>query len=559
MRVIKKNKDSKDKNFVPVLRELDKNIEFLEDIFQDCDDIVSREFTVGVNQNHRMYISYVDVMTNEDMIQQHVLRPLLLEARLISPDPGDIKKKLFELVLKGTLSASDIEVKDNLDEAVLAILSGDTILLIDGVTEFIVISTKGWPTRGLSEPPGESVIRGPRVGFVETFRYNTVLLRRSIKDPRLKIKNTQLGERTKTNMGIAYIDDIVNYKVLEELENRLETTHIDGIFESGQVEQLIEDDWLSLFPQIQNTERPDIVSAALLQGKVALIIDNTPTALIVPTTFNDFMQFPEDYYERWWIANLIRWIRLSALIISFTLPSIYIAVASYHPGIIPSNLAIFIAGTRETVPFPVFIEALIMEITFELLREAGVRLPNQLGSTIGIVGSLIIGQAAVEAGLVSPIMVIIVALTAIASFSIPSYNFTISFRILRFIAMVATGFLGLYGLILVVIATLVHLSVLKSFGVPYLAPIVSGRMTDWKDSIIKAPLPSIKERNSYTAWGDRKKLRDLRVDIRARTVDIEPKEDGTIDKGKNQPSHTQNLKKPRKIGNKDNDRGEKDE
>lgn len=559
MRIIKKKTEKENKNFIELLPDIDKNIGFLKDIFQDCDDIVSREIKVGINQNHRMYISYVDVMTKEDIIQQHVLRPLLQEARLIAPDPGEIKKRLFDLVLNGSLSASEIEVKDNLDEAVLAILSGDTILLIDGVTEFIVISTKGWPTRGLSEPPGESVIRGPRLGFVETFRYNTVLLRRSIKDSRLKIKNTQLGERTKTSVGIAYIDDIVNYKVLEELEIRLETIDIDGILESGQIEQLIEDDWLSLFPQIQNTERPDIVTRALLQGKVALIIDNTPTALIVPTIFNDFMQSPEDYYERWWIANLIRWIRLTALIISFTLPSIYIAIASYHPGIIPSNLAIFIAGTRESVPFPVFIEAMIMEGTFELLREAGVRLPNQLGATIGIVGSLIIGQAAVEAGLVSPIMVIIVALTAIASFTIPSYNLTISFRILRFIAMVAAAFLGLYGLILVVIATLVHLSALRSFGMPYLAPIVSGRMSDWKDSIIKFPLPSIKARNSYTAWGDRKRLRDLRRDIRGRTVDIGGEDNSTTDSEKKQEPETQVLKKPKKIGSKDEDRGEKDE
>jgi spore germination protein len=557
MRIIKKKRKSKEKEFIPVSTKIDENIETLDNIFKDCTDIVAREFRVGVEQNHRMYVAYVDGLADRTLVHDHILRPLALEARLIAPDPGVVKRKLFELTSEGTLSASDIKEKDNLDEAVLAILSGDTILLIDGVSEFIIISTRGWPLRGLSEPPGETVIRGPREGFIETFRVNTVLLRRKIRDPKLKIKGMQLGERSKTDIGIAYMEDIVNEKVLKELENRLETIDIDGILESGYVEQLIEDNWFSLFPQVQYTERPDLVAAALLQGKVAIIIDNTPMTLIVPATFNDFMQSPEDYYERWWIANLIRWIRLFALIISFTLPAIYIAIASYHPGIIPTSLAIFLAGTRETVPFPVFVEALVMEITFELLREAGVRLPSQIGATIGIVGSLIIGQAAVEAGLVSPIMVIIVALTAISSFAVPSYNLNISFRLLRFVAMLAASFLGLYGLVLVVIATLIHLSTINSFGVPYLAPIVSGKMSDLKDTVVKAPFPNLKSRNSFTGEKDKKRLKDWRVDKNGKTVKVvSDEEENSQDIQAKEGIKT--LKKPKKVGETKKG-GEKDE
>lgn len=557
MRIIKKKRKKQEKEFIPVSIKIDENIEILDNIFKDCSDIVAREFRVGVEQNHRMYVAYVDGLADRNLVHDHILRPLLLEARLIAPDPGNIKRKLFELTSEGALSASDIKEKDNLDEGVLAVLSGDTIMLIDGVSEFIIISTRGWPLRGLSEPAGETVIRGAREGFIETFRVNTVLLRRKIRDPKLKIKGMQLGERTKTDIGIAYMEDIVNYKVLEELENRLETINIDGILESGYVEQLIEDSWFSLFPQVQYTERPDLVARALLEGKVAIIIDNTPMALIVPATFNDFLQSPEDYYERWWVSNLIRWIRLFALTITFTLPAVYIAIASYHPGIIPSNLAIFLAGTRETVPFPVFVEALTMEVTFELLREAGVRLPSQIGATIGIVGSLIIGQAAVEAGLVSPIMVIIVALTAISSFAVPSYNLTISFRLLRFVAMLAASFLGLYGLILVVIATLIHLSNIKSFGVPYLTPIVSGKMSDWKDSIVKVPLPTMKSRNSYTAGMDKKRMDDLRVDKHGKTVKIDSDEEETQDIQAKESINT--LKKPKRVGRESKKGGDNDE
>ena len=289
------------------------------------------------------------------------------------------------------MSVSDIKERDNLDEGVLAILSGDTLLLIDGMDKFLIISTRGWPLRGLAEPTGEMVIRGAREGFIETFRVNTVLLRRKIRDPKLKIKNMQLGDRSKTDIGITFMEDIVNVKVLEEVERRLETIDVDMILESGYVEQLIEDNWFSLFPQIQYTERPDVLAAAVLEGKVGIIVDNTPMALIVPATFNSLMQSPEDYFERWWIGNFIRWIRLAALFISFTglhrrriLPS---EDHSHQPRHIPGgHLPPFHFQIRRGNQW---------RLPSSCCREAGIRLPDEIGTYHRYrVGSLIIGQAA---------------------------------------------------------------------------------------------------------------------------------------------------------------------
>ena len=515
----KRTIDKKKKEFIPVSSILDENMQTLKNIFQDCSDIVYREFRLGEEQDQKMFIVFLDGMINQGVIEDHILKALMLEARRTPPKLKDVKDQMYGLILEGGLSAADVKESDNLDEGIFGILSGDTLIFMDGIDKFFIVSTKGWPTRGIDEPSSESVIRGPREGFVETFRVNTVLLRRKIRDPKLKIKGMQIGQRSKTDIGIAYIEDIARIDVIKEVEKRLEAIDIDAVLESGYIEQLIEDSWISLFPQIQHSERPDTVAAALLEGRVAIIVDNTPFVLVVPVTLNTFLLSSEDYYERWWVANFIRWVRMAAVIISFLLPAAYIAVASYHPGIIPSPLAIFIAGTRETVPFPVFVEAMLMELTFELLREAGVRLPSQIGSTIGIVGSLIIGQAAVEAGLVSPIMVIIVAVTAISSFAIPSYNLSISFRILRFAAMIAASFLGLYGLILVVILVLAHLASLTSFGVPFLIPLAPFKTSELKDTLLKAPLPSMKRRPGYTAGKDKTRMRDLRRD-QERDVEI---------------------------------------
>jgi spore germination protein KA len=368
------------------------------------------------------------------------------------------------------------------------------VLLLDKVEESLSANTKGWEKRGVDEPQTESVVRGPRDGFVETLRVNTALVRRRLKDPSLRVKNIQVGERTKTDIALMYIDGLVDPDVLAEVKRRIKEIKIDGALESGYIEQYIEDHPWSPFPQIQNTERPDKVTSNLLEGKIAIFVDGTPFVLIAPAIFTQFYQSPEDYYERFMIGTLVRIIRVISMFIALFLSSLYIAFSSFHPEMIPSRLAIAMTAGRSTVPFPSIIEAFVMEIAIEILREASVRLPGPIGPTIGIVGALVVGQAAVQAGIVSPLMVIIVAMTTIGSFVTPSYSAAIALRMLRFPMMIAAGMFGLYGIMLFIIIIIIHLCSIKSFGVPYLAPFSPMRIRDNKDTILRVPLYRMNQR-----------------------------------------------------------------
>jgi spore germination protein len=334
---------------------------------------------------------------------------------------GDKVTKVTE-IKDHLLTVTDIKEVSNMTDGVKAFLSGDALLLIDGLQIGYVLGNRAWNARGVSEPASETVVKGSRESFTETIRYNTVLIRRRIRDTRLRLEVKSLGVRSKTDTVIMYIDDIVNKDILTELKARLDKIDIDAILDSGYVEQLIEDNKWSPFPQIQSTERPDVVAAALYEGKVAVLVDNSPFALIVPGVLPSLFQSPDDYYQRWLNSSIVRLTRLLAISLSITLPALYIAITSFHTGIIPSKLAYSIAASREGVPFPAFVETIIMEISMAFLLEAVVRLPRPIGSTIGIVGGLIIGQAAVTAGIVSPVMIIIVSMTAITNFIIPNYE-----------------------------------------------------------------------------------------------------------------------------------------
>lgn len=485
----KDNKEKKENEMGKLInsKSIEENTKRLKERLKDCDDIVYKEFRVGEEQNLKFLLVYTDGMSSRDMLNEAVLNALMVHAREVPPDAPEPGEALYKLVRYGGLPASELADNDNLEDAILAILIGDAVLFIDTTEKCIVIGAKGWPMRGVSEPNTESLIRGPRDGFTETFRINTALVRRRIRDHRLKLKQLRIGKRSFTDVGVMYIEDIVSPELVEEVKRRLSTIDIDAIIESGYIEQLIEDSYMSPFPQINVTERPDEVAASLYEGRVAILVDNSPFALIVPTTLNSLFQSPEDYYDRWYVASILRCIRYAASILSLLLPALYIAVTSFHPGILPAKLVISIAAARQGIPFPALIEAFVLEVTFELLREAGLRLPVPIGSAIGIVGGIVIGQAAVEAGIVSPIMVIIVALTAISSFSIPNYSLSVGFRMLRFSLMIFAGVLGLYGIMLGVLLILSHLVKLKSFGIPYMSPYVSFVGSDYKDTIIRVP------------------------------------------------------------------------
>ncbi|MGE5632327.1 MAG: spore germination protein, partial [Caulobacteraceae bacterium] len=468
--------------------DIEVNMKRLKECLRDCEDIVYKEFRVGEDQKLKFLLVYTDGMIDKLVVNEAVLNHLMVYVREVPPGPLESTDALYELVRYGSIPASELTEKDTLEDAILSILIGDAVLFIDGNEKCIIIGAKGWPTRSVSEPNTESLIRGPRDGFTETFRVNTALVRRRIRDHKLKLKQLRVGVRSQTDVGVMYIEDIANPALVEEVKRRIGTIEIDAIIESGYIEQLIEDNYLSPFPQVNVTERPDEVAAALYEGRVAILVDNSPFALVVPTTLNSLYQSPEDYYDRWFIASVLRFIRYTASIISLVLPSIYIAVTSFQPGILPLKLVISIASARQGIPFPALIEAFLMEATFELLREAGLRLPIPIGSAIGIVGGIVIGSAAVDAGVVSPIMVIIVAITAISSFSIPNYSLSVGFRILRFLLMIFAGILGLYGIMLGLLLILSHLVRLKSFGVPYMSPYVAFVASDYKDTVVRVPL-----------------------------------------------------------------------
>ena len=343
----------------------------------------------------------------------------------------------------------------------------------------------------------QSVVRGPREGFSENIRVNTALIRRKIKDPSLWMESKEIGRLSKTNVAIMYINGVADDKIVKELHSRLDRIDIDGILESGNIEEFIQDSQYSPFPTVYNTERPDVVAAALLEGRIAILVDGTPFVLIVPALFVQFFQSSEDYYQRAIMASLIRLLRFFAFGISLLAPALYIAAITFQQEIIPPPLLISLAAQREGVPFPAFIEAVIMEITFEILREAGLRMPRVIGAAMSIVGAFVIGTAAVEAGIISAAMVIVVSITAISSFVSPTYDIAIAGRILRFLFMGMAASFGLFGIMVALIALILHLTSLSSFGVPYMAPLAPYSASGQKDTFIRLPIWKLLSRPKY--------------------------------------------------------------
>ncbi|MNH96116.1 Spore germination protein B1 [compost metagenome] len=488
---------------IPVSASLELNIRLLNDTLGKSDDLVIRHFNIGGNSQYEAALLYIDGLTNSMLTDEFILKASMLDVRVqqsfteaISPD------KLESLLKQYGLPINEIGEADNLRKVTRSILSGDSVLLIDQSTKALLLNTKGWAHRGVEEPRTESVVRGPRNGFTETLRVNTAQVRLRLKDPDLVIKNMTVGQRSNTDIAVIYLNGVANQKIVDEVIRRIDDIQIDAALESGYIEQFIEDSHWTPFPLIQNTERPDKAVANLLEGKVIVLCDGTPFCLIAPAVFTMFYHSPEDYYERFLIGTLVRLIRVISMSMALMLPSLYIAFSSFHPEMIPSRLVIAMAAGRSTVPFPSIVEAFLMEVTMEILREASVRLPGPIGPTIGIVGALVVGQAAVQAGIVSPIMVIVVALTTIGSFAAPSYSAAISLRMLRFPLMIAAALFGLYGIMLFVILIVIHMCSLKSFGVPYLSPLTPSRIIDMKDTIVRAPLYWMKKRPQSFKPGD---------------------------------------------------------
>lgn len=464
---------------------LDQNLQMLQNLFEGSSDLITREFKIGTSANKSvkafiiMLNSLVDVKAvNEDLI--HSLMFLHCDF-----DPGNA----LTVIKESALSVASVKESSSRDEVTQAILTGDTVLFIDRSNIALIASLRGWESRSVEEPKTESVVRGPREGFVESIGTNISLLRRRLKNTALKFNQMKIGKQTQTTICIVYIKGIADDNVVKEVKNRLQKIETDAILESGYIEAFIEDAPFSIFPTVGNSEKPDNVCAKLLEGRVAILVDGTPFVLTVPYLFIEAFQNSEDYYSRPFYATFIRLLRWLAFFLTTLTPALYVAITTYHQEFLPPALLVSIAAAEEGTPFPSMFEALLMQTIYEILREAGVRLPRPVGQAVSIVGALVIGDAAVSSGLVGAPMVVVTALTAISSFVVPSLSDVSTLA--RFILIILAGFSGLYGVMLGFIVFVTHQVSLRSLGVPYLSPLAPSTLSDLKDSVIRAPLWSM--------------------------------------------------------------------
>lgn len=469
----------------PIHRRLEQNKEWLEKRLADNFDVVIQD--IEHNGRTTAFLIYIEGMADSEAISDHVLAPLLRNEA-------------------DHISASQRTSTDNFEMVLEAVFSGNGAVFYDNSTEATIVNIRGGTRRGVEEPATEAVIRGPREGFIENLRTNTALVRFKIKSDKLKMEQYTLGTESKTQVVLAYMEGIADPGVIQEVRNRLTRINIDGILESGYIEELIEDNPYSPFPQVQYSERPDTTAAQLLEGRFAIFTDGSPFVLLGPITLMEFLQASEDYYDRFMISSMIRVLRLIFTSLALLLPAIYIAILTFHQDMIPTNLLLSIAAAREAIPFPALVEALIMEVSFEALREASIRLPRTIGQAVSILGALVIGSAAVEAGIVSAPMVIIVSLTGIASFTIPRFNLAISMRMLRFPLMLLAGLFGLLGIVAGMVLISAHLSRLRSFGVPYLSGLAPTSPQDFHDLIFRAPWWRQQTRNHAIAHQNRRRM-----------------------------------------------------
>lgn len=462
--------------------------EWFNQKFTKSEDIIFHPFTVGNTRN--CMILYIQGLVNQELLQQHVLDPLLHH----KINDSSIQEMFKIITEENQFFSCSYEVYDRLDEALTAILEGNVLLLVDKEQQMMAFPLSEYKIREISESSTENVIRGSKESFVEDLPTNLTILRRKIRSERLTIEKLNFGTITNTQTALVYIRGLCSKELVKEVKQRLSEVDTDAVLGTSYLEPYLEDDPYSPFPQIGNSERPDVAAGALLEGRVVLIADGSPFSIMMPMTFIMMLQSPEDYYQRFMYATFTRWLRMFFLGISLILPSFYISVINFHPEMLPGDLIITIAAARDVIPFPGIVEALIMEISFELLREAGLRIPKPIGQTVSILGALIIGTAAVQAGIVSAPMVIIVSLTGISSFIIPHFDLATTLRLLRFPLIILSGMLGLFGLVFGLIILMFHLCSLRSFGTPYLQPYAPVVISDWKDTLVRAPIWSLRTR-----------------------------------------------------------------
>ncbi|WP_338832761.1 hypothetical protein MHLNE_14670 [Moorella humiferrea] len=482
---------------------LDINIAYIKEAFGPSEDLVIREIELYGRQTALIYI---ETLVDRDVVQRDLLRSLMtLPAATLVKDEA----VLFRLI-RAKLAVGDLEEEVLRSKVINGLLDGKAALLVEGSTRCLLLSIEGWEKRPVEEPVNEVSVRGPREGFAENLATNISLIRRRLRTPELRFETLNIGRRTHTKIAICYLEGLALPEVVEEVRRRLERIDIDGVLESGYLEELLEEAPFSPMPQLNRTERPDKLVADLLEGKVAILTDGTPFVLVLPGSLADQMQAPDDYYERWPLSMGVRLFRYLGLLMSLLLPSLYVALVSFHQEMIPTPLAISIAAQREPVPYPAVVETLIMQVLFEILIEAGIRLPRAIGTTISIVGALVIGEAAVRAGLMSAPMIIVIAATAIASFTVPTFSLGQAVRLLRLPMIFLAGTLGLLGIFAGLMIILIHLVSLRNFGQPYLTPLAPFIWEGHKDLIERVPWWAMLRRPLLTG---RRNLRRMAIGL----------------------------------------------
>ena len=452
-----------------VSKSISENLEYMKNklSFGLSSDVILKEFTVnaGIGKKYKAFLMYFEGTTNTNQIDEYIIGSMHLMPR------NAINYNLEELVENQLITRNQLTKYSELEQIIERINYGGCAIFVDTLGVAFVADVKGWNMRSLDQPVAEGIVKGPQVGFIETLRINTALVRKIVRNENLICENINVGKTGITSCNILYVKDVVNDNLVKEVRRRINKITVDYINDSGELEQLIEDfSWLPT-PQILSTERPDRVASAVLQGKVAILVDGSPFALILPINAFELTHSSEDNYLRFPYANLLRIIRMIAMITSLLLPGIFIAIVNFHHEAIPLDLLFAIEATREKVPFSLTTELIVLEIAFEFIRDASVRMPSSGGNAIGIIGGLVVGQAAVEANLVSPIMIIIVAVTGIASFTVPSYSLSFAFRFSRFLYIFGAGVLGLFGVGAVFFINTLMAVNTKSFGVPYMSPL----------------------------------------------------------------------------------------
>lgn len=465
--------------------DLESNLDEIQSQLGSSDDLQIRRFAIGQNQEIQAALVFLDGLVDKDLLESNVLKPLMnMQIRL--------DEQIVKQILVSVLNVTIARLETSLETAIEELTFGKTLLFFHNENQLILLEAKAAAMRNVEEPVTESVVRGPREGFIEDIGVNLSLIRRKIQTRNLQIETYRIGRQTNTQVCLVYVRGIVKNEIVAEVRKRLASIKIDGVLDSGYIEQWIEDNPFSIFPTIANTEKPDVLAGKILDGRIAILVDGTPVVLIVPTVFPEFFQAAEDYYSRHYYASFIRFMRYAAFFTSAFIPALYIAFENFQKEMIPPPLLIGFAQAREGVPFPLTIEVLFMVILFEWLREAGIRMPRPIGQAVSIVGALVIGEAAVNASMIGAPTVMVIAGAGITAFVVPSLGDVSA--LLRIVSIFIVGVFGLYGLFLLWYGILVYLADLRSFGIPYLTPLAPLKLNEWKDFLVRYPLWMLRRR-----------------------------------------------------------------